>query len=168
MSSGHPDRERGFTLIEVMVALAIAALALGAVAAAISQMVESATAMEQRTYASWIAQNRIAELRLANVVPEVSEDSDQLEYAGREWTWNATISETGVENLFRVDVEVSLAGSDDVIRTVTGFIGEPGIPGQANLAWAGAGFIAGPAPGEQPPAPDDPGEGPANEPGVRR
>lgn len=136
-------RVRGFTLIEVMVALAIAALALGAVAASLSQMVESAGALQQRTYASWIAQNQIAEMRLANVLPEVGEDSDEVEFAGREWTWRATISETGVENLFRVDVEVSLAGSDDVIRTVTGFIGEPGIPGQSNAAWTGAVLASG-------------------------
>ena len=150
MTHRRLDAQQGFTLIEVLVALAIAALALGAVAASISQMVESATAMELRTYASWIAQNRIAELRLANVVPEVSEDSDQVEFANQEWTWRSTVSETGVENLFRVDVDVSLAGSDDVIRTVTGFVGEPGIPGQSNLAWAGGTFGPGPGPGEEP------------------
>lgn len=142
-SGSVPGRQPGFTLLEVMVALAIAALSLGAIAAAVSQMVESATAMEQRTFASWIAQNRIAELRLANVLPEVGEDSDEVEFANRQWTWRATISETGVERLFRVDVDVSLAGSDDVIRTVTGFIGEPGIPGQGNLTWSTASFAAG-------------------------
>lgn len=130
------SRANGFTLIEVMVALAIAALSLAAVAAAISQMVDAASSMQERTYASWIAQNKIAELRLANVVPEVSENSGDVEYANRSWTWETTISETGVENLFRVDVAVSHTGSEATIRTVTGFIGEPGIPGQSNLAWS--------------------------------
>lgn len=158
--SRHSDPQRGFTLIEVMVALAIAALALGAVAASVSQMIESATAMQERTYASWIAQNRIAELRLENVVPEVSEDSDEVEYAGREWVWRSTISETGVENLFRVDVDVSLAGSDEVIRRVSGFIGEPGIPGQSNLAWSGAALGRAPGPGDEPQG--DPEDEPAD------
>lgn len=125
----------GFTLIEVMVAMAIAALGLAAVAASISQMVDAGVAMQQRTYASWIAHNKIAELRLANVIPDVSESSGDTTYANREWTWRATVSETGVENLFRVDVQVGLADGDENIRTVTGFIGEPGVPGQANLVW---------------------------------
>ena len=91
--------------------------------------------MRERTYASWIAQNKIAELRLANVVPEVSSTTGEIEYAALDWAWRSTISETGVENLYRVDVEISYAGSDQVIRSVTGFIGEPGMPGQANRAW---------------------------------
>jgi general secretion pathway protein I len=147
-AAGH--RERGFTLVEVMVALAIAALALGAVAASVSQMVEAAIAMEQRTYATWIGLNKIAELRLANTVPEVGEDSDEITYAGRQWTWQVTISETDVEDLFRVDVDVSLAGSDDVIRRVTGFIGEPTQPGVANSAWSGAAFLPGTGPDGEP------------------
>jgi general secretion pathway protein I len=118
-----------------MVALAIAALSLTAVTAAMSQMVDAANSMKERTYASWIAQNKIAELRLSNIVPEVSEDSGEVEYAGLEWTWRSTISETGVENLYRVDVAVSFVESDAIVRTVTGFIGEPGIPGQSNGAW---------------------------------
>lgn len=126
---------KGFTLIEVMVAMAIAALGLAAVTASVSQMVDAGTAMQQRTYASWIAHNKIAELRLANIVPEVSETSGDEMFAGREWLWSATISETGIENLFRVDVEVGLADGDENIRTVTGFIGEPVVPGQSNLVW---------------------------------
>ena len=126
---------RGFTLIEVMIAMAIAALGLAAIAASVSQMIDAGTTMQQRTYASWIAHNKIAEMRLENAIPAVSESSGDTIYANREWTWRATISETDVENLFRVDVQVGLAGGDENIRTVTGFIGEPGVPGQANLAW---------------------------------
>ena len=118
-----------------MVAMAIAALGLAAVAASVSQMIDAGSAMQQRTYASWVAHNRIAEMRLANVVPEVSESSGDTIFANREWLWRATISETGVENLFRVDVQVGLANGDENIRTVTGFIGEPIVPGQSNLAW---------------------------------
>jgi general secretion pathway protein I len=128
-------RNRGFTLIEVMVALAIVAFSLATVAASLGQMIDTASAMRERTYASWIAQNEIAEMRLANVIPEVSATSGELDYAGTEWAWRAVVSETGVENLFRVDVTVSYAGSPDGIRTVSGFIGEPVAAGQSNRSW---------------------------------
>ena len=136
MTNRRSERSAGFTLVEVMVALAVAGLSLAAVAASIGQMVDAASVIQERTYASWIAQNKIAELRLINELPEVSTTSGEVDYAGLEWAWRATISETGVENLFRVDVDVSFAGSDDLIRTVTGFIGEPGVPGEANRAWS--------------------------------
>jgi general secretion pathway protein I len=139
------DRERGFTLIEVMVALTVAVLALVAVMASISQMIDAGTAMRDRTYASWVAQNKIAELRLANVEPEVSETSGEVTFAGIEYGWTATVSETGVESLYRVDVEVGFAGTGDVLRTVTGFVGEPSIPGVANGVWS----IGGGAVGEE-------------------
>ncbi len=128
-------RNRGFTLIEVMVGLAIVAFSLATVAASLGQMIDTASAMRERTYASWIAQNKIAEMRLANVIPEVTATSGELDYAGTEWAWRAVVSETGVENLFRVDVTVSYAGSPDGIRTVSGFIGEPVAAGQSNRSW---------------------------------
>ncbi len=128
-------RNRGFTLIEVMVALAIVAFSLTAVAASMGQMIDTANAMRERTYASWIAQNKIAEMRLANVIPEVTSTSGEVDFAGTEWAWRADVSETGVENLFRVDVTVSYAGSPDSIRTVSGFIGEPVAAGQSNRSW---------------------------------
>ena len=125
----------GFTLIEVMVALVIVSLALAGVAASMGQMIDTANTMRDRTFASWIAQNQIAEMRLAGVIPEVGESSDEVDYANTTWAWTANVSETGVENLLKVEVSVSYAGSDDRIRQVTGFIGEPVAPGQSNLAW---------------------------------
>jgi len=130
------NRLRAFTLVEVMVALAIIALSLTAVAAKMSRMIDTSNSMRERTYASWIAQNKIAEMRLANVLPEVSATSGEVDYAHTTWRWRAVVSESGIENLFRVDVEISDASGDAVIRKVTGFIGEPVIPGQSNRAWS--------------------------------
>jgi general secretion pathway protein I len=128
-------RETGFTIIEVMVALAIVAFSLTAIAASMGQMIDASNGMRDRTYASWIAQNKIAEMRLANTIPEVTSTSGEVDFAGTEWAWRAVVSETPVENLFRVDVTVSYPGGDAGIRTVTGFIGEPKIPGRGSNAW---------------------------------
>ena len=125
----------GFTLLEVMVALLIISTSLVYVAGSIGQAVDTANTMRERTYASWIAQNRITELRLAGVIPETGETSGEVEYANMQWSWTAEIEETGIENLFKVDVSVGFAGSDNRLHKVTGFIGEPIVPGQSNLIW---------------------------------
>lgn len=129
-------RVRGFTLIEVVVALAIAAVSLAAVTATVSQMVDGSNAVQERTYASWIAQNRIAEMRLANAIPELSTTTNEIRYANLDWQIETAVSETGIENLFRVDVDVTMAGDDLPTWRVTGFVGEPAQPGGANAAWS--------------------------------
>ena len=123
---------KGFTLIEVMVALTIVAFSLTAVAASMSQMIDAATTMRDRTYASWIAQNKITEIRLANTIPEVGTSSGEIEFGNTDWEWRVAISESGIENFMRIDVSVSLAGEEYVIRTVTGFVGEPVVVGRRN------------------------------------
>ena len=133
----------GFTLVEVMVALAIIAIALTAVAAKMGRMVDTSNSMRERTYASWIAQNKITEMRLANVAPEVSSSSGETYFANTNWEWRAVVSESGIENLYRVDVTITYPGTDDVIRTVTGFIGEPSPPGQANRIYRQSGQSSG-------------------------
>ena len=127
--------ERGFTLIEVMVALAIVALALTAIAASMNQMIDGATTMRDRTYASWIAQNKITEFRLAGTLPKVSTTSGELDYGNSQWVWRARVSETGIENFMRIDVSVSFVDSEYVVRTVTGFVGEPLAAGVSNSEW---------------------------------
>ena len=129
------QKKQGFTLIEVLIALAIVGLTLAAMAGKMSRMLDAANAMRDYTYASWIAHNKIAEMRLANVVPDISSSSGELEFAGTEWAWRAVVSETAVENLFRVDVTVSFPGAEPLMRPVTGFIGEPVAPGQSNRSW---------------------------------
>jgi general secretion pathway protein I len=139
----------GFTLLEVMVALTIVALSLTAVTASLSQMINAAESMRNRTYASWIALNRITELRLAVSTPNVGVSDGEVLYANTDWSWRAVVSETGVDDLFRIDVAVSLAGSEDVIRTVTGFVGPPGAAGEANRVW-----MRSPTSGSTPQAPE--------------
>jgi general secretion pathway protein I len=132
---GSDRSQQAFTLLEVMVALAIVSLSLAGVAGSMGQMIDTANAMRDRTYASWIAQNKITEYRIAGVLPDVGESSGEIDYANTTWAWTAEISETGIENLMKIDVSVLYPGADDAVRTVTGFIGEPLPPGQANAAW---------------------------------
>ncbi len=130
------QKNAGFTLLEVMIALVIVGLTLLAMAGKMGSMLNAANTMRDYTYASWIAHNKITEMRLANIVPEVSSSSGEVRYAGVDWAWRAVVSETGVENLYRVDVTISFPGADPIMRPVTGFIGEPVSPGQSNRSWS--------------------------------
>ncbi len=142
-----PAPSRGFTLVEVMVALVIIALSLTGMAVTMGGMLNNATTMYERTYASWIAQNKIVEIRADGAAPEIGTTSGDVEFANGDWAWRAVVSETGIENLLRIDVSVSRPGSEVDIRSVTGFVGEPEVPGVANALWS-AGKAASPGPGE--------------------
>lgn len=135
IASIRPNRQPGFTLVEVMVALIIIALSLTAMSVTMGAMLDNATTLRERTYASWIAQNKIVEVRAAGAIPETRTTNGEVDYAKSEWTWEMTVSETGVEGLLRIDVSVSRPELDGNIRSVTGFVGEPVLPGQANRIW---------------------------------
>lgn len=123
---------QGFTLLEVMVALAIVALGMMAVHAQLYRYTVGAAIIENKVLASWIASNRIAELSVAPQWPPFGETTDEVDYARRVWVWRARISETPVENLRRVDVSVALADQpEQVLHSVSGLLEPPaplGIP----------------------------------------
>jgi len=130
----RPDTRvgRGFTLIEVLVALLILSVALTAMGVTMGRMFTNASLMRDRTYASWIAQNLIVQLRAEGTTPDPGTDSGEVEFAGVPWAWDTEISETGIENLLRVDVTISHPENESMIKQVTGFIGEPAMPGTVN------------------------------------
>lgn len=134
---GSRVQARGFTLVEVLIALAVAALGLSAVLAMGTQSIDTSRSLRDRTLALYVGLNEITELRLSGEFPDVGRSSGETEMAERLWRWEYVISETGVENMRRIDIAVSLADQpEQVVRNVSGFIGEPGPPGAANMAWA--------------------------------
>jgi general secretion pathway protein I len=137
----RPDgtRTRGFTLIEVLAALVIVALGMLGVIQAVTQSARNGTYLQEKTLAHWIAMNVITERRLMATPPEVSESSDELEFAGRRWRWQMTVTQTAVESLRRMDVSVRQADKPEgtALATVTGFYGTAiGAIGGTTLPWA--------------------------------
>ncbi len=119
-------RTAGFTLIEVVVAMAVVALGLLAVFRVVSDTVNNTSHLRDRTFAEWIADNQLTEIRLRGALPSVGSASGTVDYAGREWDWESTVSETSVPDLVRVNVEVRLsssAGGGSLAR-LSGFLGK--------------------------------------------
>jgi len=130
-------RQRGFTLIEVMVAMAITALGLSATYYAVMQSIGAGHRLQEKTFAHWIAANQLTDMRLQQQVPQLGESDGDLEYAGQRWRWSAEVSKTQVENLFRVDITVSKEDSpDDVISDIAGFVGPPIVGAGQVLPWS--------------------------------
>ena len=104
-------RADGFTLLEVLIALTVIAVAMGALIKSGSQHAETISYLRDRTVAHWVAMNRVAEIQLGETWPGVGESNGRVEMAGREWQWRARVEETFDEDVRRLEVEVA-AGDD--------------------------------------------------------
>ncbi len=115
---------RGFTLLEVLVALAVLAIALSAILTLASQSAMTLGDLRDQTLASWVARNQINQLLLERGVPAIGERDGQVEMAQRVWFWRVRISETSDEDLRRLDVSVSSRANEAPLVTLSAFKGE--------------------------------------------
>jgi general secretion pathway protein I len=119
------ERGRGFTLLEVLIALVVLSLALTALVHAASVSTRDFTGLRERSYAGWIAANVLTELRLKERMPSAGRRDGQLRYAGREWFWRMDIESTEEAHVRRVDVHVFAdAARSDPVAQLTGFAGD--------------------------------------------
>ena len=80
-------RTLGFTLLEVMIALLVITLGIGAVINTTSESGWKSSLLKQKTIASWVAQNQIAEYRAKRTWSNDSTKSGQVEMANAVWIW---------------------------------------------------------------------------------
>ena len=127
--------QRGFTLIEVLVALVIVALGMSALLGTLGSAADTASYLRDKSFAQWIGFNQLATLRLSGTLPSDGTTDGELDYAGRHWRWRQVITDLGFPGLFRVDVMVEPADTATVdekgwMATVTGGIGDAVAPSQ--------------------------------------
>ena len=114
---------RGFTLIEVLVALAIAAIALTAVSRSAAVSSTSAAEIKLRTLAGFVAENRLGELEARRVWPPVGVSEGLERQAGIEFPWRVEVFATQHPLLRRVEVQVvDPSNSAHVLRTLVGIL----------------------------------------------
>ncbi|RQR60804.1 type II secretion system protein GspI [Burkholderia sp. Bp9002] len=101
---------RGFTMIEVLVALAIIAVALAASIRAVGTMATGSSDLHRRLLAGWSADNALAQLRLAHAWPSIGEQSFDCSQGNVQLVCTQRVSATPNPVFRRVEVSVSAPG----------------------------------------------------------
>ncbi len=125
-AAGHatrtlPRTARAFTLIEVLVALAVVALALLGLTRTAAMQVNDFDALRERTLAGWVAANVLSDTRLASSLPATSRSDGHLEFAARSWRWTRDVSGTPDPAIRRIDITVYVEGATTPSASLSGF-----------------------------------------------
>jgi general secretion pathway protein I len=114
---------RGFTLLEVLVAIAVLSLALLAAIRSTSAAIQTTEALRQRIAADWVAADRLAEHRVRRTWPGVGEREGEITQAGVRLLWRERVAATPNSRFRRVEVTVfSSDSSAQPLTTLSGFL----------------------------------------------
>lgn len=114
----------GFTLLEVLIALTVFSVIAISVSKAVSSTAINALYLEEKTLASWLAENRLTEIKLAGFAGQ-GENKDKVDFAGRKWHILQKIEKTPLPNFNKVTIKTARAETpESVIYSLEGFIGK--------------------------------------------
>jgi general secretion pathway protein I len=149
MKQRHPRLPAsGFTLIEVLVAMFVIALGVGALLTTLTSSANSVAHLRDKSFAEWIALNRISEVRLSASPPGPGVTTGGTDYAGAKWRWRQEVIDQDVAGILRIDVAVTRATDESVVDTepgdefpslakAYGFIGtDTGAPNGIDPTWS--------------------------------
>lgn len=115
---------RGFTLIEVMLALSIFSLAALAALQVANEHLRALNHVETHMFAHMVASNRLAQLHSSGEWPPQNEQKGQVRLAGREWYWQQQVVETVTDGLREVTVVVRESEGGDDVASLSGYLGQ--------------------------------------------
>ena len=151
------QRARGFTLVEVLVALMIVAVGLTALMVAVNGTARTSGFLRDKTLAQWIALNRLTEVRLNVVKFGQNTDVGELDFGSRKWHYDTRYFDTSIASMKRVVVRVYLGDAKtkgNPVAQAVGFLGASlAPPGSSTVDWTMgtltqvAGTPTNPAPG---------------------
>jgi general secretion pathway protein I len=133
------QRARGFTLVEVLVALMIVAVGLTALLVAVNGTARTSGFLRDKTLGQWIALNRLAEVRLNVVKFGQNTDTGELDFGNRKWHYDTRYFDTSIASMKRVVVRVYLGDAKtkgNAVAQAVGFLGSSlATPGSTTVDW---------------------------------
>ena len=132
-------KPRGFTLIEVLVALMVVAIGLAALMTAVSSTARTSGYLRDKTLAQWMALNRLSEVRLNLTKFGQNTDMGEVYFANRTWHYDTRYFDTSIASMKRVVVRVYAGDAKtkgNPVAESIGFLGSSlGTPGGSNVDW---------------------------------
>lgn len=127
MVNGKAHRKRGFTLLEVLIALIFFSLIGLVLQDVTASTVHQYQSVKLKMYATWLAENKLSELRLSEGLPAAREYKEDVEFGDMEWQLISKVSTTDNPDIHRVEVEsyhINDQNNEKTKRiTLTGFVG---------------------------------------------
>ena len=119
--------QSGFTLLEIMIALFIVAVALGGAIKTMGNAASNSIALSDRTFAEWVGMNQFARLRNSGEWPKQGSTKGDEEMAHRKWVWEQKVSKTEDKNVNRVEISVWDEADEEqsVSANIVGFLAKP-------------------------------------------
>lgn len=119
-------RNQGFTLLEIMVALTIFSVCAMVLVQQSTRSARQSSYLQTRTLTTWLAENKMHELRSELTWPEISKKNQQVELGNRTWEIITETTKTSHKSLRKVDVSVSeyIPGQNTQSFTLTSYMGE--------------------------------------------
>jgi len=114
-------RSSGFTLIEVMVALTIIAISLGALLNTSGTQASSASYLKSKTLAHWVAVNELTQMQISKEFPDIGDKKGSTTMANHEWFWVQTTKKTEDDNA--LEVTYTVYADKDYQQNLTTLIG---------------------------------------------
>jgi len=115
----------GFTLIEILVALFVLAIALVATGRSLGVATDTTAALRDRALARWVAEDHLTNLELLRAWPALDVKEGDAEMGGRPFHWSEATTSTPAARMRRVDVSVFLPGTKSPIVSLSGFLEQP-------------------------------------------
>ncbi len=128
----RPYKNKGFTLLEVLVALAVFAVAAIALMQVSESQLQLSARLEDKTFAHWVALNMVTEMQANQDWPDLGEQTGKVSMAGRDWKIIVKTLATPMSHVRRIDVAVGVAPQDftqtmETITVLSGFIEQPSV-----------------------------------------